>query len=683
MAASLNKIINKLGPYFYKLAEKSQDVFWIRSANFQTQLYINSAYEKIWGRSCQSLYNHPSDWVNTVVIEDRDPLRQQIMEWQADPKPDDMRLTCYRIKNVHDQIRWIKSIGFSIHEGHQCIGYAGVAQDITHEKLRLNEVNEASRFFRFFVEKINGAFWIKDLTGEKQIYISPAYETIWGKSCESLYNDPQSWLNPILPEDLENNKVNLQCFEPGEHDPNKTCQFNFRITRPDGSIRWIKDIHFMIKDNDKPIGFAGIAEDITENVLRERELREAKETAEKANRAKSDFLAMMSHELRTPLNAILGMTQILRNSHLTEEQIGQTDVITQSGERLLALLNDLLDFAKLEVGKLSFVNDAFNLKLLVETLINDMHPQADTKGIQLKLKYTFDVPRMIMGDEKRIRQILVNLVSNAIKFTERGHVRIHVTCLQRNFKEVTLCFTVEDTGIGIEKSQLDTIFSRFQQINSVYQRKHDGVGLGLSIVKELVEKMGGSTAVSSQVGVGSQFSCIIPFQLRNFSVAGAGELSKDFSEPTHPIDLTEIYKNVTFDVNILVVEDNLINQKISKILLEQLGCHVDLANSAEAAIDKLHKAYDIIFMDIGLPGMDGFEAVKVIRAREAMVGQRVPIVAMTAHVFARDRQRCFEVGMDEVIAKPIMQDDLIAILQRWTSDKPSASGVSRKNRVTS
>lgn len=680
MAISLNKIINKLGPYFYKLAEKSQDVFWIRSADFQTQLYINPAYEKIWGRSCQSLYNNPADWVNTIVIEDRDRLRQRLMEWQANPRVDDMYVASYRILGRGNQVRWIRFIGFSIHEGNKCIGYAGIAQDITQEKLRLNETDEASRFFRFFMEKMQGVFWIKDLNSGRQIYISPTYEKIWGRTCESLYQDPQSWLNSILPEDLENNKVDLQCFEPGQHDPNKTCQFNFRITRPDGNIRWIKETHFILKDKGKNY-FGGIAEDITNNVLRERELREAKENAEKANHAKSDFLAMMSHELRTPLNAILGMAQILKSSPLTEEQTGQIDVIKQSSENLLGLLNDLLDFAKLEAGKLSFDNDSLNLKILVETLISDMRSQANNKGVELRLNYAVDTPHIIIGDEKRIRQVLINLISNAIKFTEKGYVQVNVTCLQQNYQEATFCFTVKDTGIGIKKTQLDNIFSRFQQVNSVYKRKYDGVGLGLSIVKELVEKMGGSTAVSSEVGVGSQFTCIIPFQLRSSNVnirhGAMGVINNPISK------LNESENKKAFNVDVLVIEDNLINQKISKILLEQIGCRVDIADSAEAGIDKLSKHYDLIFMDIGLPGMNGFEAVEFIRKREAP-GQHIPIVAMTAHVFDRDRKRCFEVGMDEVIAKPIMQKDLIAILDRWTGNQGrDFPGMSRENQVLS
>ena len=360
------------------------------------------------------------------------------MEWQANTKIGDIYTAGYRISDNNEETHWIKDIGFPIFEGNECIGYAGVAQDITQSKLHLKERDEAGRFFQLFVEKIRGVFWVKDAAAHKQIYISPAYEKVWGRSCESLYEDPKSWLASVLQEDLDNNKVDLSCFDGEEHnDSTEPCRFRFRIRRSDGSIRWIKDTHFPIRDKNKLIGFAGIAEDITEDVLREKELREAKENAEKANRAKSDFLAMMSHELRTPLNANLGMAQILETSELTEEQTDQIEVITQSGQNLLALLNDLLDFAKLEMGKLSFNNDLVSLRELIEKVVSDMLSQAKDREIELKLNYAYNIPNTVIGDAKRIRQILINLISNAIKFTELGYVQVSVSCLQKNYRAAT------------------------------------------------------------------------------------------------------------------------------------------------------------------------------------------------------------------------------------------------------
>lgn len=647
------KILNKLGSDFFKMADLSQDIFWIRSSDFQDQLYVNPAYETIFKRSSQTIYNHSAEWINAVIVEDRDRLRQRFVEWQAE-KPN-LQPIEYRIRNTADEIHWLEDSVYPLYEGRKCIAYVGVAKDITHKKDRLKELDDASYSFRYFVDKIQSVFWVKDDHGKKQIYISPGYEKLWGLSCESLYADPASWLEVVLPEDREDGKIDLRFYDMTELPPDQKYEFKFRIRRPDGEVRWVKDTHFPVIEHGKVVGFAGVAEDITADVLKELELREAKENAEKANRAKADFLAMMSHELRTPLNAILGMTQILKASKLNEEQADQMEVIGQSGHHLLSLLNDLLDFAKLEVGKLSFLRESIHLPELVAKILVDLQPLADKKGLLLKREFADNIPDKIIGDPKRISQILINLVSNAIKFTEKGHVQVTISCLQKNHQEATICFAVEDTGIGIERSKLSTIFNRFQQVDSVYQRKHEGVGLGLAIVKELVEKMSGNIAVTSEMGVGSQFSCLITFPLQI-----GGEVKHEDLEDRAVL----VVDNTRFNSKVLVVEDNLINQKISKTMLEQLGCVVDIASCGFEALEKVRDPYDMVFMDIGLPDMDGFEAARRIREAEAP-GSHLPIIAMTAHVFAHDRERCFAVGMDEVIAKPIMQEELIKILKRW------------------
>lgn len=660
MATENKRLLKKLGNGFFKIAELSRDIIWIRSADFQQQLYVNKAYQQIFKYPPKQLYTNSIQWINSVAVEDRDRLRQRFIDWQLSVSSVMLDAIEYRIFDDEGEIHWLRDSCYPIYEGKTCLAFVGLATDITSEKLRIKETNQASYFFRYFLEKIKGVFWVKDHRGKKQIYISPGYEKIWGQPVDSLYANPASWLDSVLQEDRENGKIDLRFYDTSEQVPNKKYELRFRIQRPDGEIRWIKDTHFPVIEKEKLIGFAGIAEDITADVRRENELREAKEIAEQANRTKSDFLAMMSHELRTPLNAILGMTQILKSSDLSEYQSDQIEVIAQSGQNLLSLLNDLLDFAKLEVGKLSFSEEPINLKQLITQVVDDMRASARQKNLSLKCCYTENVPITIIGDAKRIRQIMVNLLSNAIKFTEKGHVQLAISCLQKNYKEATLCFTVEDTGIGIEKMKLATIFNRFQQIDSVYQRKHDGVGLGLSIVKELVEKMHGNIAVSSEVGVGSQFSCIIPFYLQNKEEEVTLPSHYNNQQPINNVGQTR------FDMDVLVVEDNLINQKVSKILLEQVGCHVDIASSAKEAFEKMKKRYDMVFMDIGLPDMDGFEAVARIR-RSERPGYHVPIVAMTAHVFAQDRERCFNVGMDEVMAKPILREDLVKVLKRWAA----------------
>ena len=670
MGAGVKKIIKKLGSHFFHLAEHSQDIVWVRSSSWNEYLYVSPAYESIWGVSAQSLYESPGRWLDAVVTEDKDPLRQKLIDFQSSCRADTEFHAEYRIRNKINQIRWIKEYATPVYEYGRCIGFTGVAKDVTHTKKRVKELDNASYFFKYFAEKIESVFWVRDKSGSKQLYLSPSYEKVWGRSLESLYDHPQSWIETLLPEDRKINDMSLRLIDEDNEGEDKKFESRFRIVKPNGEIRWIKDINFPISDETGEfIGFAGIADDITADVLRERELMDAKVNAEKANQAKSDFLAMMSHELRTPLNAILGMAQILDSTVLSDEQKSHLDVINYSGHNLLALLSDLLDFSKLEAGALSFNKEPIDLRQLVVRLVSDLRSSAKEKGLQLQLSYNVSENQRISCDPKRLRQVLANLVSNAIKFTDNGHVLLTVSLVQETKSQYVICFTVEDTGIGIEKSKLDTIFGRFQQVDTVYQRKHDGVGLGLAIVKELVEKMGGTTMVSSELGVGSQFSCILSFELVQTEMLSQGEGLELISNLKYPAKST--YRK--YNMKVLVVEDNLINQKISRLLLEQIGCQVDIADCSKTALEKIHGGYDIVFMDIGLPDMDGFETVEAIRRIEGANSEHVPIIAMTAHVFQQDKERCFEVGMNEVIAKPILLQKLVEILDRWA---PKQSNVS-------
>lgn len=643
------KIRQQLGPVFYQFVQHHENIYWIRSPDFLEYYYINSAVEKLLGWTREELYQYPEIWIDAIVLHDREKVKKAFLDFLHGSEKKSLNLD-YSLVTASGKIISLKDNAVPIFKEKQCVAIIGTTLPVDGSS------NHASEFFRYFIEKSNTVFWIKNLKNNDQIYINSAYEKLWGLSSERLKTHPDSWYEMVHPEDKPHvSKAPLLEFDK---DSEHTCSRQYRILKPDGKVRWIHEKSYPVFSNTGEIsGCAGIAEDITEDVLREKELRQAKETAEKANQAKSDFLAMMSHELRTPLNAILGMAQILNQSKLNRDQEGQLEVITQAGNHLLALLNDILDFTKLEVGKLKFEDENLNLYALIEKLISDIMPQAKKKNLALSYFIERDVAQYVISDAKRIQQILTNLLSNAIKYTEKGHVKLKITCLQRNNTETTLCFTVEDSGIGIEKTKIDGIFRRFQQIESLYQRTHDGVGLGLAIVKELVDRMGGSTAVSSELGVGSQFSCILPFMLQNMG-----------SEPLKlsPSKGLENIQECKFNVTVLIVEDNKINQKIAKMMLEHIGCKVEVAENAEQALNKNHLKYDLIFMDLGLPDMDGFQAVQHIRLKECS-GKRIPIVAMTAHIFSHDKERCFEVGMDDVLLKPIMRDELVAIVRRWAA----------------
>jgi len=657
----------EFGKYFLNLAERSQDIFWIRSADFQEQLYISPAYEKITGRRRRSLYEDPSSWFRNIFQQDQEYVAKEIDHVCNQPGVQDSYHLSYRIIRADKEICWLQEIGFPLFDTDlRCFGYAGIAKDVTQEKLHISELETASRFFQFFAEKTKSVFWVRDPKLNKQLYVSPAYEKIWGRSSDSLYVNPDAWVETLAPEDRpsENASVRLQLLE--ELGPTIHYDSRYQIVRPDGTRVWIKDNSFPIHDNqDRFIGFAGIAEDITEEVLYEQELRDAKQRAELANRAKSEFLATMSHELRTPLYAILGMAQILRLKGLPESLEEYVDTISNAGNSLLALVNDVLDFARLEAGKLSLTQESFDLRALVLQITQSLSYQAKEKNIKLDVRFPKVIPVQLQGDPRRIRQVILNLLSNAIKFTEHGGVKVTVACLKILGEQALINITVKDSGLGISEDKLDFIFEKFSQIESAYNRKSQGIGLGLAITKELVEKMGGLITVKSALGKGSEFGFTLPLQLDKFC-----------SLPEVNQEKHKRLKVQAQGMHILVVEDNLINQKVARILLEESGCRVSLAESGAEALRLLfsNPGFSLVFMDISLPDSNGFEIAQTIREHAPL--KNLPIVAMTAHILERDRDRCFAVGMNDVIAKPILQEQLIEVLYRFgVKDVDAASSV--------
>lgn len=403
------------------------------------------------------------------------------------------------------------------------------------------------------------------------------------------------------------------------------------------------------------IGVLGIATDITELKETQEELIRKKEIAESANQAKSNFLAAMSHELRTPLNVIIGMTHIVLKDGLADLQREKMDYILDAAKSLLVLINDILDFAKFEAGKISLQNENFSLKQLAESVISGMMNLVADKKIDLLLNYDNSIPSVISGDSNRIRQILVNLLSNAIKFTNEGHVKLSLRAKQKNKKRINIEISVEDTGIGVSEKMLDDIFKRFTQVESRYNRRFGGAGLGLAITKDLVEAMGGKISVKSTPGKGSIFSVMISFVLPS-EVANAKTKNKV---------IEAIDKNQKLDLRLLLIEDHPLNRKVAKLMIEDFGCQLDMAEDGSTGIEMFKKnSYDLIITDIGLPKMDGIQVIKCIRELETKE-EHIPIIALTAHVLENDKDNFLQAGADDVLTKPMTPDELIRILKKW------------------
>jgi len=410
-------------------------------------------------------------------------------------------------------------------------------------------------------------------------------------------------------------------------------------TGPEGTLSWYESRLVPVKRGDEVVGVLVIATDITAR-------KKVEEALHRANRAKDEFLANMGHELRTPLNGIIGMTSLLQDTEMTSQQRQYIRTVNRSARALLTIINDLLDYSSIETGRMSIEPAPFDLKSAVDDVIQVLTTRALEKGLELTALYSPDAPRRVIGDAGRIRQVLTNLVDNAIKFTDEGRVIVTVECQQMTGDQAWIKLSVEDTGIGVPGELLERIFDKFTQADASPARRHGGTGLGLAISKQLVELMGGSLGVSSRPGEGSNFWFILLLPVEADAAALEGKMKMESSR-------------------VLVVEDNDVNQEVAATILRKLGCVVEVAGNGKQAVKMAEiTSYDLIFMDCQMPGMDGFEATGEIRKYEETSGHHSKIVAMTAHTTDEDRERCLTAGMDDYIGKPATYEDFQAVLRR-------------------
>ncbi|HTF80295.1 MAG TPA: response regulator, partial [Cytophagales bacterium] len=444
-------------------------------------------------------------------------------------------------------------------------------------------------------------------------------------------------------------------------ESNETFNRDFRIAISKDDLKFVNIQGYVLDGIDlNKREIIGTIQDITQRKWYEEELIKARYMAEESMKIKEKFLANMSHEIRTPMNAIIGFTSLLLSSELTPQQEEFINGIRFSGENLLVIINDILDFSKIQSGKFLIEEIDFVLSDVLNPIMKIFAAKAYKKNIDFQIETDVSTPYLI-GDPVRLNQILNNLIDNAIKFTTSGYVKLSVKQLSNNDKDLTLEFKVIDTGIGIAEEKIDAIFESFTQASSDTTRMYGGTGLGLSIVKNIVEIQKGTIKATSTLGKGSAFTIILTYKKSSV-------VEKEASYEAEPMDLN--------GTKVLLLEDNQLNQIITKTVLTNVGCMVDIAENGIQGIEMLKESeYDIVLMDIQMPEMDGYETTKHIRTKLPAGISNIPIIAFTADALSTESAKCFAVGMNDYISKPFKKGDLCTKIHKLLKSKqnPSAS----------
>ncbi len=774
---------------FRIMADGCPEMMWVTDAEGSIR-FVNRECRRFFGVDLEGLAG--SSWQLVLHPDDAPEYCGVVQQAVRDQAP--FRAEA-RVRRADGEWRWINtSAEPRFAPNGQFLGHVGISPDITERKQVEQALQRSEEEFRQFAENVRSVIWITSPGAEEVLYVNHAYQEIWGRSCESLYRNPSSWMEAIHGEDRQRARTVLARLTEGE-----SVETEYRIRTPEGREKWIRDRAFPVRDGaGQLIRTTGISEDITERKRFQEELIQARQDAEAANRTKGEFLANMSHEIRTPLNGILGLADLVLGDDLNPVSRKRIHVLRESAKGLLALVNDILDLSKLEARKMRLEAEDFDLRAVVEGVADLMAVKAQEKGLELLCLIEPDVPTRLRGDANRVRQILLNLAGNAVKFTKAGEVSIRVRLEPSSGNAVR--FEVRDTGVGIPEDKQRQLFRPFAQADASTARHYGGTGLGLSIVRHLAELMGGCVGLESVQGKGSCFWFVAPLPSQagvkrppGLSLAGRRVLVVDDNaasravllellalwrceaeavepeaalarlESAGPFDAVVIdlempslpgdrlaaviqanprcrrtpllvmtplgrpgspehWEQAGFSgrvskpvkqgefgtclasvmgyglpprpeamsaagderippesrsrFRLLLVEDNPVNQEVAVGILQRLGYRVHVVDSGAGALDALEESdFDLVLMDCQMAEMDGYEATRSIRQPGSRVrNPAVPVVALTAHAMAGDREKCLAAGMNDYLTKPVEPRALDRTLECWLTGRSQGDG---------
>gem|GEM_PF-2353804 len=617
---------------------------WNNDATWSIE-HVSKNVDLLMGYTYDELLSNEVAYADCIHPEDIEKVSQEVQR-AIERNADFFKHDPYRIITKDGEIKWV--LDYTVTQKNQeneITHFIGYITDITYIKEQEKELEDSEFRWKFAIEGSGDGLWDWNLENNS-VYFSPQWKKMLGFEENEIEASLEEWSRRVHPKHLENVFADVNA-----HMEEKTDVYRneHQVLCKDGSYKWILDRGIVVKrdNNNKPLRMIGTHTDIDAQKNLESELLKAKELAEQASQSKSSFLANMSHEIRTPMTGLLGFVDRLQKAEENPEKIKQFQTIRKSGETLMNIINDILDFSKIESGKMEIEYSPILLQKFFEEAPQIFQQIASTKNINILNAMHENIPECILGDKTRLKQILFNLMSNAIKFTHDGG---NVT-LQAYYKdkEKLLHVAVIDTGIGIAKEQQKKIFEAFSQEDVSTTRKFGGTGLGLSISLHLINLMGGALKLESEVGKGSTFYFDIPVDVCSTKVQESTTI--------------EEYGDIQIQGHVLVVEDNKTNQMLLGMILDDNGLSYDIAdNGAEGILKYKYNKYDVILMDENMPIMNGIEATKILREEHK---SKIPIIAVTANALIQDRERFLEAGMDDYISKPYTEGDILKVLQKY------------------